>query len=721
MGIRAYEVSKKMGISSKDLVKILKDNGFDVASHMSILSDEAVKFLDTLNKNKQLDKSDKLDKSNKLDTMPSKTEIIEQKKASPVASVSTADNIINSESDKNILAKKKLDTIKTIGVITAEEKREEKKVEPVKAANQVSQASQMQQAILDAAKSAEITIVLAPMTVADFAQKANKPVNEVILTLIRQGVLASKNNLLNEKQIINLAQAYSIKTVEQPKVSKEIVGQKRAEVQGYGKSETRLPIVVIMGHVDHGKTTLLDYIRKTRVAAKEKGGITQHLGAYEVKTAQGGIVFLDTPGHEAFSMMRIRGAKVADIAVLIVAADDGVMPQTIEAIKQAKAAGLSIVVAINKIDKATPAQIETVKKQLAQHDLVLEEWGGSTVAVKLSAKTGAGVNDLLDILVLQSQLMELAAHPEMPAQGFVLESKIEKGRGPVATVICHNGTLKIGDRFIAGHTSGKVNSLVNSDGQRVFSVLPSVPVSVGGFDELPRVGDEFKVVSAQEARTGKANISLEQKIGSRQAPSKDAINIIIKTEGVSSQEALIGSVSKISAKFKKDFYIVHAAVGAINESDIILASDTRSLIYGMHVKVEPNALALSQKLNVKIKLFDIIYKLLEDLENLIELGKPVKIIKKKIGEASVLKVFDIKNLGVIAGAQILSGRFSKDGTVIIWRGKQKVGEGSIKSLQRDKKAVKEVHTGFECAFLINGFDAWQVGDRVECFLESVDI
>ena len=691
MAIRVYEISKKMEISNKDLIKILHDKGFDVPSHMSVLSDEALKFLDTL-------KKDVSSSKRKIGPMPS--------------------NINN-----------KLEQKKTVNIITSEVINSDlpiKKMAEPKASQVVSQTiSQAVSPVISPStekkiipQSVENTITIASMTVGEFAQKADKPLSEVILTLIRQGTLATKNNLLNEKTVAQLAESYGL-IVEAPKTSKVFMGEKRVEVKGHGKKEERLPIVVIMGHVDHGKTTLLDYIRKTRVAAKEKGGITQHLGAYEVTTPQGGIVFLDTPGHEAFSMMRIRGAKVADIAVLIVAADDGVMPQTIEAIKQAKAAELPIIVAINKMDKATPQQVEVVRKQLAQHDLVLEDWGGTTVSVKLSAKTGAGVDELLDVLILQSKLMELEAHPDMLAQGFVLESKIEKGRGPVATVICHNGTLRLGDNFIAGSTYGKVNSLINSAGERVEYILPSVPVSVGGFHELSRVGDEFKVVAS--ANQIKNNKVLAQKTILRQVPSKGAINLIIKTEGASSQEALLTAISKISIKLKKEFYIVHAGIGAITESDVTLASDTKSLIYGIHVKIDSIAQVLSQKLNVTVKLFDIIYKLLENLESLVESGKPVKIIKKKIGEASVLKIFDIKNLGVIAGAQVTSGRFSKDGTVVILRGKQKVGEGSIKSLQRDRKTVKEVHTGFECAFLINGFDAWEVNDKVECYLEEPEV
>ncbi len=648
MSLRVYEFSKKIGVSSKDILEVLKDNNFDVPSHMSILSDEAILLLE-----KSFAKNAVTEDKTSQSALP---EIQEKNESRPTV----------------------------------------------------------------AAVQAFGTFIVAPMTVSDFAEKAEKPLNEVILTLIKQGLLANRNSIISETVIKQLVTHYNIPLADSTVAKKaESASARRSEVVGYGKKEERSPIVVVMGHVDHGKTTLLDYIRKTRVAAREKGGITQHLGAYEVKMDQGSIVFLDTPGHEAFSMMRARGSKVADIAILVVAGDDGVMPQTVEAIKQAKAAHLPIIVAINKMDKVSATQIEHVKRGLTQYDLVPEEWGGQTVVVPISAKTGAGVQDLLDILVLQAQMMELEAHPEMPAQGFILESKLERGRGPVATVICHNGILRIGDVFSAGKTYGKITSLINSEGKRVLAAVPSVPVSVSGFEDIPYVGDDFKVVSADQIKHKKI-VPDSRASFINQSSHKDAFNIILKTEGVSSQEALVTAIKRLALRLKKDINVIHAGIGAITESDVVLAGDTKSLIYGLHVKRDTVALLLSQKIKVTTLLFDIIYKLLEDIEARIEAGKPIKMIKKKIGEATVLKVFDIKNLGIIAGAYVRSGKFSKDGTVVVWRGKHKVGEGSIKSLQRDKKSVKEVHTGFECAFLIDSFDAWEQDDRVECYTETPD-
>ncbi len=561
----------------------------------------------------------------------------------------------------------------------------------------------------------EPEIVIDRMTVAEFSEKIYKPVGEVILTLLKQGVVAAKNQSLAEKVVESLARHYGIKIIEKQK-PEAAPSHTSKEVATEGTWKERSPIVVVIGHVDHGKTTLLDFIRKTRVAAKEKGGITQHLGAYEVKTGHGNIVFLDTPGHEAFSLMRARGIRVADIAILVIAADDGIMPQTVEAIKRSKEAGIQLIVALNKMDKATPAQVEVVKRQLAQHDLVPEDWGGQTVCMPISGKLGTGIDELLEVIVLQAQLLDLKANLSLPPQGYVLESKVEKGRGPVATVICHHGILKVTDYFHAGNTWGKISSLVDSYGKRVTEIYPSMPVQISGFSELPQAGDFFEVVTQEVMKKGILEPRVRPEMGYARKEGESELNLIIKTDNASSREAVVNAISKIKSDYKKAS-ILFSGVGDISESDVMLAADTGSYIYGFHVKVESNAQPIVQKKGIVIQSFDIIYKLIEDVERLLESGKPVKMITKKIGEALVLKVFDIKGLGIIAGAQVKTGRFIRDGKVLIWRGKQKVGEGNIKGLQRDRKSVKEVHTGFECAFLVDGFDTWEVDDRVECFQE----
>jgi translation initiation factor IF-2 len=684
MPIRVYELSKKLNKTNKELLALLQELGFSITTHMAIVPPEAVQAIE---KKLQPSVSSKTGQDTKTKTAPAVSpkappiEPIKQEiKSKPIA----AQPVIKAETIRPMQTKQsEVTTKKNIQEINEPKKN---------------------------------TIVIAPMTVSDFALIAQKPVSEVILTLLRQGVAATKNQLITEKSVAQLAHVYNIEVVE-GKAPAAMAAKKDLLKPQAGNYMPRLPIVVVIGHVDHGKTTLLDFIRKTRIAAREKGGITQHLGAYEVKTGQGNLVFLDTPGHEAFSLMRAKGIKVADIAILVVAADDGVMPQTLEAMKRAQSAEIPIIVAINKIDKASPAQIEKVKKELSQHGLTPEDWGGQTVAIGVSAKLGTGVNELLEVLALQAQLMELEANMSIPAHGYILESKLEKGRGFVATVILHHGTLKVGDYFRAGKVTGRVSSLMDSDGKRIMSIGPSSPALVAGFSELPDTGDVFDVITHEQL---KKNIIPEQNkiVPTQKSSDKDALNIIVKTDNMSSKEALIIAIQKIAHKLKKQINVLTASIGNIVESDILLAADTHATIYGLHTKTESNAVTLAQKHDVKIKHFDIIYKFLEDIESVIEMNKPVKMVSKKIGEAIVLKVFDIKDLGVIAGAQVKTGRFSRDGKVIIYRGKQKVGEGNIKSLQRDRKSVKEVHAGFECAFMIDGFSTWEVDDRVECYIET---
>jgi len=701
--MRVYEFSKESGVSSKELIEALQKNGFDVKSHMSVLSEKELEFLNKKLKNKSSEEK--------------KEEPVEKKMKSTSPDVSK--NIV-SESHKQIPVAAKKETSMQVPISPQKQAPIQHPTPNAPSAPSAVKTVTLPEKIVSVEEKKEVSpaeITLDSMTLLEAAQKMDKLVNEVILTLLKWGIVANKNQILSESIISRLAEHYQIKTVKPVAINKTEIDKGQISVQK-GDLKERLPVVVVMGHVDHGKTTLLDFIRKTRVAAKEKGGITQHVGAYEAQTPQGNIVFLDTPGHEAFSKMRQRGIKVADIAILVVAADDGIMPQTIEAIKHAKSMGVPIIVAINKIDKVDAPRLEVVKRQLAQQDLLPEEWGGQIVVVQISAKDGKNIDQLLEMILLQAQMMELRADFSGSAKGYVLESKIEKGRGPVATLLSQHGIIKIGDYFNCGNVSGKVSSLVNSAGQRLEQAGPSIPVQVAGFDSLPEAGDYFEVVPKELYRKPQ---SLERKAVPARAFTKEkSINLIVKTDANSSKEALLESIEKLSKKSEKGFTIVSAGIGDVSESDIMLASDTGSRIVTLHVKVDQTVNALAQRYNVTIDSFHIIYKLLEALEQIAEDAKEVKMIRKKIGEANVLKVFDIKNIGVIAGAYVKEGRFSKDGTVVVWRGNKKIGEGKIKSLQRDKKQVKEVHANFECAFLIEGITDWQPDDRVECYIEEAE-
>lgn len=679
--MRVYEFAKEQGLQAKELLQLLKENGFSLASHMSVLPDDALKFLE-----KKFKKE--------VAVAPSAPKKIEPEVAAQPSKPAVVQPPKKEESQKE--KKVHIPSTTSANKPTYQEKTFQPKEEPKK----------------------ELEISLTPMTLSEAAEKMQRSTSDLILTLLKWGILSNKNQLLPIDLISRLAEQYQVKVVRPVEKAKEEEQKKAAVVAGQELKE-RVPVVVVMGHVDHGKTSLLDFIRKTRVAAKEKGGITQHLGAYEAQTSQGNVVFIDTPGHEAFSKIRIRGTRVADVVVLVVAADDGIMPQTIEALKHAQSMKVLIVVAINKIDKVDKSRIDVVKRELAtQFHLLPEEWGGDTLFVPISAKTGAGIDTLLEMIVLQAQMMELKADVHGSALGFVLESKLEKGRGPVATLLTHQGVLKVGDYFVSGNTTGKVSSIIDSHGARITEVMPSQPALVAGFSELPNAGDNFEVVSKEVYLKAKQSAE-EQKRPSatRRLGTENAITLLIKTDSNSSKEALVESIEKLSKKSEKGFLILQSGIGSVSESDIMLAADTHSRIVTLHVKVEPNAISLAQRLGVSISSFDIIYKLLEHLQDTVDSMKTVKMVKTKIGEASVRKVFDIKNLGVIAGAYVKEGIFSREGTVVVYRGSKKVGEGKITSLQRDKNMVKEVHTGFECAFMVDNFKEWQIDDRVECFLE----
>lgn len=652
--MRVHEFAKQYALTSKKVLDVLLKEGIEVKSHMSILPDGALVVLEK----------------------------------AFVKNGSTS-------SQKGTVASKKSE--QKDGFVSQKEKIE-KSTESL---------------LLDSGK----VLVLQPLSVSEFAVKADLPVSDVILSLLKEGKACAKNYVLPVELVRYLCEQYEIET-KSPVLEKKNVLSGEVALSKENEQE-RLPVVVVMGHVDHGKTTLLDYIRKTRVAAKEKGGITQHLGAYSVSTGQGDLVFLDTPGHEAFSKIRKRGASVADIAILVIAADDGIMPQTLESIKAIKALDIPVIVAINKIDRVDEQRIEVVKRQLTQHDWLPEEWGGDIMCLPISAKEGKGIDSLLEMIVLQADMLELKASRSVPAQGYVLESRMLKGRGSVATVVCRQGTLRVGDFIIVGAVVGKVTTLTNSFGKQCKEIAPSVPALVTGFSELPSVGELFKVVPEVEYRKAKSSQSkltaTQQQIFSEAAQK---FNIILKADTRSSLEALHESFKKFSQKTVKNIVLIRSTVGDISESDALLAESTGAVIIGFNVKAESNATLVARKSSVQIHLFGVIYKLLEKLEKMAVKKQEIKMELVKTGQATVLKVFDIKKLGVIAGCVVNEGLFSAKGIVVALRGKQEIGRGKIKSLQREKKVVKEVHTGFECGFIVEGFGDWQVDDIAECYINQ---
>lgn len=562
----------------------------------------------------------------------------------------------------------------------------------------------------------DVKVVLGQLTVGDLADKLKCQASDVIIYLLKKGIVANKNKMLTVDQVRNIVEGLGGIVLTPESQVTERVGLDKGAGQA---QERRLPIIVVMGHVDHGKTTLLDYIRKTSVAAKEKGGITQHLGAYEVATSHGNIVFLDTPGHEAFSLIRERGALIADILVLVIAADDGIMPQTKECILLAQSLQTPIVVALNKVDKASAHQIEDVKRQLSEMNILVEVWGGQTPCLPISAKTGMGVDHLLEIVALQAEMMDLKTSNTEPAQGYVLESRVEKGRGFVATVILTKGTLRVGDWFTTNAVRGHVSSIVNDRSKNLQHVGPSVPVLVAGFEELPVTGEVFKVVPIQDYKRWQPEVK-EAILYKNMVDSKaDAINVLLRAGSLSSLQALLGQLKKINIPRAKVLRIVDVGVGNITENNITFAQETGATIFGLDVKVERQASAVLKNVHVEVKLFDIIYKLVDEIEAAILATQVPDYVITPIGKGFVKAVFTVKSVGIIAGVQVEKGNMKLGEHVFVSRKGKQIAEGTLKTLQQERANVTSVPYGHDCALSVVGFSSWREGDIIECVSKKI--
>jgi len=695
--MRVHEAAKKFGISSKEVIGFLKKAKINLSSHMSVISEKGILYLE-----KNLKSALKKTKSPAKKAAVKKE--ISAKKTAP-KSASVVRKVAIAPKAEALIKKRESSFAPIV-----------KKLPP----KPLRPGHTLQK------EAAEITIEKS-IPLFEVAELMNKSSRDLILALLKKGMVCNINNLLETEVISILGEQFGIKV--NIKKSEGIAEEKfKTKVKS---GQKRWPIVVVMGHVDHGKTTLLDFVRKMNTAIREKGGITQHLGAYEVDSSHGKIVFLDTPGHEAFSFLRARGARITDIAILVVAADDGVKPQTIEAIEHAKKAGVPIVVAINKIDKvSSSAAVQTIKRQLAEHNIVVEDWGGDIVCVPISAKTGQGVEELLEMIVLQSEMMDLKVNPNTSVRAFILESKLEKGLGPVATVISLEGTIKQGDYFVCGTGTGRVRLLVNSFGEKLSQVGPAIPVKVVGFDNFAEIGDWLTVLSKEEYSKAKFSKKPLQSLVAGKATqtgvplsesSERQINLIIKTDTRGSKEAIEGSIFKLARKVSKNclpIYIVKSGIGDISEGDIELADSTGALLLGLHIKAEKNSILLAKNRSVKIKLFDIIYHMVEYIQELLEKSKKVEITWTKVAQLVVKKVFNIKKVGTVAGCGVLEGVVSKNNKVECLRNGEVVGKGRIVTLQKEGKVVQQVHSGYECGFTCDGFNEWQEGDLVNCYEQA---
>jgi translation initiation factor IF-2 len=547
---------------------------------------------------------------------------------------------------------------------------------------------------------------------------------EVIKALLELGVMATVNELLDGTAAKLVADKFNFE-LEIRSVEGDVVDEEDADTS---QLVLRPPVVTVMGHVDHGKTSLLDAIRRTKVAEKEFGGITQHIGAYQVMTSHGKVTFLDTPGHEAFTAMRARGAQATDIVILVVAADDGVMPQTVEAVNHARAANVPIIVAVNKVDKPE-ADTDRVKRELANVGLVPEEWGGQTIFVATSAKKGTGIDQLLEMTALQAEILELRANPNRAAKGVIIESRLDRGRGPVATALIRNGTLRESDAVVVGSYSGRIRALIDPAGKKTASAGPSDPVEIIGLSGVPSAGDVLVAVSDErkarqiagmrldrEKAKGKTTTRITLEGLSKQIQSGEVkeLRLILKADVQGSVEAVSESLKRLSTDEVK-LKVIHSSVGAINESDIMLASASNAIVLGFNVKAEPKAAGQAQANGVDVRHYNVIYEAINDLRAALAGMLAPEIRETAVGRAQVRQIFVISKLGPICGSYVQDGKIVRSAKVRVRRGDAVVGEGTVGSLKRFKDEVREVLTGQECGIGVDGVSGIQAGDLLELY------
>ncbi len=584
----------------------------------------------------------------------------------------------------------------------------------------------------DEAAEEVIKVIILPemITIKDFADKMKQQPSAIVKKLFLEGKIVTVNQEISYEEAESIAMEYDILCEREVKVDviEELL---KEEDEDEASLKDRPPVICVMGHVDHGKTSLLDTIRKTHVTDREAGGITQHIGAYTVDVDGRKITFLDTPGHEAFTAMRMRGANSTDIAILVVAADDGVMPQTVEAINHAKAAGIEIVVAVNKIDKPS-ANIERVKQELTEHELIATDWGGNTEFVPVSAKTGAGIDDLLETILLTADILELKANPDRQARGLVIEAELDKGRGPVATVLVQKGTLHVGDFISAGACHGKVRAMIDDKGRRVKEAAPSTPVEILGLSDVPSAGEVF--LAHENDKTAKSyaetylaqnkekmleetrsKMSLDDLFSQIKEGNLKELNLIVKADVQGSVEAVKQSLVKLSNE-EVVVKCIHGGVGAINESDVTLASASNAIIIGFNVRPDATAKTTAEREGVDVRLYRVIYQAIEDVEAAMKGMLDPVFEEKVIGHAEIRQIFKASQIGNIAGSYITDGIFQRGCKIRITREGEQIYEGGLASLKRFKDDVKEVKEGFECGLVFEGFDRIQEFDVVEAYV-----
>ncbi|MFD2044144.1 translation initiation factor IF-2 [Ornithinibacillus salinisoli] len=710
--MRVYEYAKQKNTSSKDVINHLKELNVEVSNHMSTISTDAISKLDEKFSPKQ-----KKDTSSQSGEKPKNNNTKKQQSNQTETNKNdqSRNNKGNSKGNQNHGQKNK------------GQNRPDKNKKHQKGNKNRPTSNQKQQPVVkETPKEIKYSGTL---TVSDLAAKLNKESSEIIKKLMFLGVMATKNQDLDDDAIELICTEFDV-SVEKEIILEDTDFDKYIQEDDVSDLQERPSVVTIMGHVDHGKTTLLDAIRHTKVTEGEAGGITQHIGAYQIENEGKRITFLDTPGHAAFTSMRSRGAQVTDIAILVVAADDGVMPQTVEAINHAKAAEVPIIVAVNKVDKEG-ANPDRVMQELTEYELIPEDWGGSTIFVQLSALQNEGIDDLLEMILLVGEVEELKADPNKNAFGTVIEAELDKGRGSVATLLVQNGTLRVGDSIVVGNTFGRVRAMVNDLGQRVKEAGPSTPVEITGLNDVPQAGDQFLVFNdekkarqigearqqkqIQENRGEQTKVSLDDLFEQIKQGEMKEINVILKSDVQGSAEALASSLQKIDVEGVK-IKIIHTGVGAITESDIILASASNAIVIGFNVRPDANAKKAADSEKVDVRLHRVIYKAIEEIEAAMKGMLDPEFEEKVIGQAEVREIFKVSKIGTIAGSYVTEGKITREAGVRLIRNGVVQFEGEIDALKRFKDDVKEVATNYECGITIKNFNDIKEGDILEAFV-----
>ncbi len=742
--VKAYELSKSFGIPSKDLVQILHDYKVSDKSHMSALDENELNVIfEYLTQKNQVEDISIIFHKEEEKPKPEKKKKSKEKTPSEVIEVeggideeiSSARKVRVVDTRANAVDLDHLDTEKLEELIPENVKSEGAKKQKIKnnKKNLKSSKDNRRDDISQVVKKEkkEVLEVLVPdeITVGELADRMKKPATEVIKKLMLLGIMASVNEVIDFDTATLVVEDFG-GTIE-----KEIIITEEDKLFNDTEDtpeqlKPRSPVVVVMGHVDHGKTSLLDVIRNSNVTEGEFGGITQHIGAYRVRVNDKKITFLDTPGHEAFTAMRARGALVTDIAILVVAADDGIMPQTIEAINHAKAANVNIIVAINKIDKEG-ANPEKVKQELTEHGLIPEEWGGDTICVPVSAKQNQNIDTLLDMVLLVAEMKELKANPDRAAKGTVIEAQLDKGRGPVATLLVQNGTLNVGDFLVAGTTVGRVRAMIDDKGKPIKKAKPSIPVEILGLSEVPEGGDTFYVVSderkarevvetrkfkaKQEAQNAKKAVSLDNLFEHIEEGKMKTLDIIVKADVQGSVEAVRQSLERITNEEVK-VNVIHGAVGAVTESDVMLASASNAIIVGFNVRPTPGAVSSAEDSEVDIRLYRVIYDAIEDIEAAMKGMLAPKFRENVTGHIEIRTTFKVSGVGTIGGAYVTDGKIQRNSQVRVVRDGIVIHEGLLGSLKRFKDDVKEVAAGYECGVGIDKFNDIKEGDVIEAYV-----